>query len=308
MDEIQNLRKTQDMVERLLALRPEENLVSSSVGWHILQKKERFRLWPGLLGVFFFLAAGDDGLILWIPLLLYALISWLRSQKALRIHRYITAMIPDSLMTVKDLALAAGVQENTVVKDLKWAIAQRILPEGFLVEEEKLFLLNRFTFTLYRDLVKEQPLLEAEPTFSETEESPCAQILRHLEVLEGDLEGQDASALRRLITLAQGIEKAKAKANPATYIHFEDHYLPMVEKLALGARDLAWQNTSSSKESLNEIRRGMEIVEEAFRRMMEDIHSEMGSDTKRDLAALEMMMQRDRLMKEGPFGKGGEDA
>lgn len=311
-----DLARTKEIVRGLQEARGEENLVASAVAWHILQKKEKFPLWILLFGLYFFFT-GTESIVLWGPALLYALAAWLRSQRALRIHRYISTILPESVATVKDLALSVGKKEETVVKDLRWGISQRIFPEGYLVEDSQLFLLDRQTFSLYRKLhktpleKKTDPVLEDRTAPSQEErkeEDPCAKILSHLEVLEGDLDPQDGKILRRIIGLGEVIVAQREKANPAAYVHFEEQYLPTAKKLAEGARDLAWQETSSAKESLEEIRRGLLVVEKAFRTMVEDIHSEVGSDAKRDLRSLEMMMKRDGLMEDHPFEKGRDDA
>lgn len=100
------------------------------------------------------IASDGDGLFMAIVMGLISFFSLrtsvLNNRRSTRLNRYLRELGSGTVITVNDLASAVGSSEKTVISDINYFIKKDILKEARLVDDNRIFLLDKATYEMYK--------------------------------------------------------------------------------------------------------------------------------------------------------------
>ena len=259
-------------------------------------------------------------LIFWvIPALVISFYINYRVKKAkdqiIRFRKYNREIGDNTVIPTADLAAITAKPIDFTINDLLNMIEKDYYRQARIVENGELFILDSNTYKLY----KEEMLRDPKERFDELEEKENNALV----------EEYSAKAKRDVTTLTEMTPKLKEpmkakiseflqivgkifellKENPNTAKDLDkviNFYLPTTVKLMDNYIDLSEKPTDSVKSSLKSMEQTMDLVNDGFMKMLDNIYQEKIMDLSSDMSVLKSMLRQEGLLDKEDFNLGGK--
>lgn len=238
-----------------------------------------------------------------------------------RFKKYVRFIEDNSYCLIKDLAKFAKEKENFVVKDLNKMIDLGMFIEGHIDEEKTYFMLNDEVYSDYLNLKKQQidkesnkeklnKQEEANEGLNDSEKEELRYILEmgrnyieQIKNVKNQLYKEEiATKLGELQNIASQIldyvEKNPKKLQEVN--KFINHYLPITIKLINSYKDLNNQLVQGEniKNAKNEIEKSIDIINNAFENLLDDLFEDAVLDISTDISVLKTLFKQEGLTEE----------
>lgn len=260
------------------------------------------------------IASDGDGFFMAIVMGLISFLSLrtgiLNKRRSTRLNRYLRELGSGTVITVSDLASAVGSSEKTVISDINYFIKKDILKEARLVDDNRIFLLDKATYEMYKGYDKslvyenKKELSESTEAISEKKYVKGLDDLpKHVEALNREKIGLPAEIegkVDKIINILQVITvygKEHKEIIP-DLSKFSSYYLPATIELTKRYKQFMPVNTEDSLKSREEISKTLDTIEYGFNSLIENIQKDLVMDTQADITVLKQMLKQDGLVKE----------
>ena len=259
-------------------------------------------------------------LVFWvIPALVISFYANYRVKKdknqIIRFRKYNREIGDNTVIPTADLAAITAKPIDFTINDLLNMIEKDYYRQARIVENGELFILDSNTYKLY----KEEMLRDPKERFDELEEKENSALV----------EEYSAKAKRDVTTLTEMTPKLKEpmkskiseflqivgkifellKENPNTAKDLDkviNFYLPTTVKLMDNYIDLSEKPTDSVKSSLKSMEQTMDLVNDGFMKMLDNIYQEKIMDLSSDMSVLKSMLRQEGLLDKEDFNLGGK--
>lgn len=260
------------------------------------------------------IASDGDGLFMAIVMGLISFFSLrtgiLNKRRFTRLNRYLRELGSGTVITVRDLASAVGRSEKTVIGDINYYIKKDVLKEARLVDDNRIFLLDKATYEMYKGYDKSL-VYENKKELSESTEAISKDkyvkglndLPKHVEALNREKIGlpvEIEAKVDKIINIVQVIAdygKDHKEIIP-DLSKFSSYYLPATIELIRRYKQFMPVNTEDSLKSREEISKTFDTIEYGFNSLIENIQKDLVMDTKADITVLKHMLKQDGLVKE----------
>ena len=284
-----------------------------------LMKKMSSTLLYNVIGVvsgmsFVGMAADGDEFFLTVVMGLISFLcirtSILNKRRSTRLNRYLRELGSGTVITVIDLATAVGESEKTVINDINYYIKKDVLKEARLVDQNRIFLLDKATYEMYKGYDKSL-VYENKKELSESTEAiskdkyvkGLEDLPKHVEALNIEKIGlptEIEAKVDKIINIVQVIAdygKDHKEIIP-DLSKFSSYYLPATIELIRRYKQFMPVNTEDSLKSREEISKTLDTIGYGFNSLIENIQKDLVMDTKADITVLKQMLKQDGLVKE----------
>ena len=259
-------------------------------------------------------------LIFWvIPALVISFYANYRVKKAkdqiIRFRKYNREIGNNTVIPTADLAAITAKPIDFTINDLLNMIEKDYYRQARIVENGELFILDSNTYKLY----KEEMLRDPKERYEELEEKESnALVEEYLSRAK-----RDVTALTEMTPKLREPMKAKIseflqivgkifellKENPNTAKDLDkviNFYLPTTVKLMDNYIQLSEKPTDSVKSSLKSMEQTMDLVNDGFMKMLDNIYQEKIMDLSSDMSVLKSMLRQEGLLDQDDFNLGGK--
>ena len=259
-------------------------------------------------------------LIFWvIPALVISFYANYRVKKAkdqiIRFRKYNREIGNNTVIPTADLAAITAKPIDFTINDLLNMIEKDYYRQARIVENGELFILDSNTYKLY----KEEMLRDPKERYEELEEKENNALVEdYLSKAK-----RDVTTLTEMIPKLREPMKAKIseflqivgkifellKENPNTAKDLDkviNFYLPTTVKLMDNYIDLSEKPTDSVKSSLKSMEQTMDLVNDGFMKMLDNIYQEKIMDLSSDMSVLKSMLRQEGLLDKEDFNLGGK--
>lgn len=216
-----------------------------------------------------------------------------------------------SLEFVEDLALCSKQKEPTVIKDLNWAVKQKLIPQGHFSDDNLVFMVSDKVYNKYMekpvvyDRYFRKQLEERHRVKSRTE--LINQIMETGEQYIKKLNGfktmvKDKNVSRKIERLSNVVSMIfhEIDVNPSQVNSlgvFLNYYLPTTEKLldtyvSITEKKTATSNLTTAKKEIEE---SLNTIIRSFESILEKLYEEYEMDIASDISAMETVMKKEGL-------------
>ena len=236
--------------------------------------------------------------------------SILNKRRSTRLNRYLRELGSGTVITVRDLASAVGRSDKTVLGDINYYIKKDVLKEARLVDDNRIFLLDKATYEMYKgydkslDYENKKELSgSAEAISKDQYVKGLDDLPKHVEALNREKIGLPAEIegkVDKIINIVQVISdygKEHKEINPDLST-FSSYYLPATIDLTKRYKQFMPVDTEDSLKSREEISKTLDTIEYGFNSLIENIQKDLVMDTKADITVLKQMLKQDGLVKE----------
>lgn len=236
--------------------------------------------------------------------------SILNKRRSTRLNRYLRELGSGTVITVRDLASAVGRSEKTVIGDINYYIKKDVLKEARLVDDNRIFLLDKATYEMYKgydkSLVyenKKELSGSAEAISKDQYVKGLDDLPKHVEALNREKIGLPAEIegkVDKIINIVQVISDygKEHKEIIPDLSKFSSYYLPATIELTKRYKQFMPVDTEDSLKSREEISKTLDTIEYGFNSLIENIQKDLVMDTKADITVLKQMLKQDGLVKE----------
>lgn len=259
-------------------------------------------------------------LIFWvIPALVISFYANYRVKKAkdqiIRFRKYNREIGNNTVIPTADLAAITAKPIDFTINDLLNMIEKDYYRQARIVENGELFILDSNTYKLY----KEEMLRDPKERYEELEEKENNALV----------EDYLSKAKKDVTTLTEMLPKLKEpmkgkiteflqivgkifellKENPNTAKDLDkviNFYLPTTVKLMDNYIQLSEKPTDSVKSSLKSMEQTMDLVNDGFMKMLDNIYQEKIMDLSSDMSVLKSMLRQEGLLDQDDFNLGGK--
>lgn len=206
-----------------------------------------------------------------------------------RYNKYLRAFGNGTICNLKELAIFANVDEDTVLKDLSYYIQKDYLKETRIVDGA--VILNNQTYEEYRRIPKPEEKIE-----KLVDNNYLNKLLNYHNSIDEPVK----SDVKELLLIVEKIY-SNAKENPQEMEKFEkfkEYYLPSVVKLLGEYEKIQSLDVNSPKilELKKDIESSIKIINEAFKNLLEDMYEGSVIDIKTDISVLKTMLHQEGLL------------
>ena len=252
----------------------------------------------------------SGGLLLPSALLLAAGVRNLTTVSRFRAYRRILGQ--KTQCAIEKLARTVGKDAAFVRKDVQRMIGKGYFPEGHLDHEQNHLIISDETYRRFEqarlqlEATRKQQAAEAanapDPRIQEVLDKGSAFIAR-IRKCNDDIPGQVVSEkIDRIELLVRKIFD-RARSNPEIIPDLKklmDYYLPMTVKLLtayadMDAQPVQGENILSSK---REIEATLDTLDQAFRKLLDELYQETALDISSDISVLNAMLAREGLAED----------
>ena len=244
----------------------------------------------------------------WFPLLsffcagLVMLGTGLRQSRRLRrFTLYMGVIGQQSSVFLADLAGAAGVSEKKVISDLQKALADGLLPMGYIDRASGRLVLTDQGYQAPEPQSAPEPQVQEEKAETkDNEEDEEDAILRQIREVNAAIPGEEMS--RKIERIEEITRKILAyQRNNPTKAHelrqFLNYYLPTTLKLLnayaqMDAQGVEGENITAAKARIEGM---MDKVVEGFEKQLDQLFKTDAMDIATDVDVLERMLEKDGL-------------
>ena len=259
-------------------------------------------------------------LIFWvIPALIISFYANYKVKKAtdqiIRFRKYNREIGNNTVIPTADLAAITAKPIDFTINDILNMIEKDYYRQARIVENGELFILDSKTYKLY----KEEMLRDPKERYEELEEKENNALL----------EDYLSKAKKDVTTLTEMLPKLKEpmkgkiteflqivgkifellKENPNTAKDLDkviNFYLPTTVKLMDNYIQLSEKPTDSVKSSLKSMEQTMDLVNDGFMKMLDNIYQEKIMDLSSDMSVLKSMLRQEGLLDQDDFNLGGK--
>ena len=233
----------------------------------------------------------------------------------IRFRKYNREIGNNTVIPTADLAAITAKPIDFTINDLLNMIEKDYYRQARIVENGELFILDSNTYKLY----KEEMLRDPKERYEELEEKESnALVEEYLSRAK-----RDVTALTEMTPKLKEPMKAKIseflqivgkifellKENPNTAKDLDkviNFYLPTTVKLMDNYIDLSEKPTDSVKSSLKSMEQTMDLVNDGFMKMLDNIYQEKIMDLSSDMSVLKSMLRQEGLLDQDNFNLGGK--
>ena len=260
------------------------------------------------------IASDGDGLFMAIVMGLISFLSLrtgiLNKRRSTRLNRYLRELGSGTVITVSDLASAVGSSEKTVISDINYFIKKDILKEARLVDDNRIFLLDKATYEMYKGYDKglayenKKELSESMKAIPDDKHVKGLDDLpKHVEALNREkigLPNEIEIKVDKIINIVQVISDygKNHKEIIPDLSKFSSYYLPATIELIRRYKQFMPVNTEDSLKSREEISKTLDTIGYGFNSLIENIQKDLVMDTNADITVLKQMLKQDGLVKE----------
>lgn len=212
---------------------------------------------------------------------------------------------------VEDIATCSKRKEALVLKDLRWAIKRKLIPQGHFSQENRVLMVSDKVYDAYMEKPAvfnryfQQMLEDRHRERSRTRR--IAQLMEQGEQYIQKIHGygtlvKDKSIARKIARMENLVSKIfhEVDVNPRQANSlgvFLNYYLPTTEKLldAYVVLDEKQATGKQSAQTKKEIEEAVSTIVTAFEVILEKLYEEYEMDIASDIAALELSMKQDGL-------------
>lgn len=233
----------------------------------------------------------------------------------IRFRKYNREIGNNTVIPTADLAAITAKPIDFTINDLLNMIEKDYYRQARIVENGELFILDSNTYKLY----KEEMLRDPKERYEELEEKESnALVEEYLSKAK-----RDVTTLTEMTPKLREPMKAKIseflqivgkifellKENPNTAKDLDkviNFYLPTTVKLMDNYIDLSEKPTDSVKSSLKSMEQTMDLVNDGFMKMLDNIYQEKIMDLSSDMSVLKSMLRQEGLLDQDNFNLGGK--
>lgn len=259
-------------------------------------------------------------IVFWvIPALVISFYGNYRVKKAkdqiIRFRKYNREIGNNTVIPTADLAAISAKPIDFTIKDLLNMIEKDYYRQARIVENGELFILDSKTYKLY----KEEMLLDPKDRMQEIEDKENnALVVEYLSKAK-----KDVTALTEMTAKLREPMKGKVseflqivgkifellRENPNTARDLDktiNYYLPTTVKLVDSYLTMSEKPTDSVKSSLKSTEDTMDLVNNAFMKILDNIYEEKIMDLSSDMSVLKSMLRQEGLLDQEDFNLGGK--
>ena len=226
-----------------------------------------------------------------------------------RFRLYVEALGKKSYIDLDDLSEKTGKSKRALKKDLKKMIKQHYFLEGHLDEEEENLIITNETFEDYLKLQEQMKLQQeeaeklSEDGFDEEGRAIISQgefYLKKIKEANDNLPGEVISAkLYELENVINRIleEVRKQPGSAGELRKLMNYYLPTTWKLLDAYQEVESQpvKTQQMVETQHEIEETLDTINDAFKRLLDQLFMKKAWDISTDISALNSMLVQEGL-------------
>lgn len=233
----------------------------------------------------------------------------------IRFRKYNREIGNNTVIPTADLAAITAKPIDFTINDLLNMIEKDYYRQARIVENGELFILDSNTYKLY----KEEMLRDPKERYEELEEKENNALVEdYLSKAK-----KDVTTLTEMLPKLKEPMKAKIteflqivgkifellKENPNTAKDLDkviNFYLPTTVKLMDNYIQLSEKPTDSVKSSLKSMEQTMDLVNDGFMKMLDNIYQEKIMDLSSDMSVLKSMLRQEGLLDQDNFNLGGK--
>ena len=233
----------------------------------------------------------------------------------IRFRKYNREIGNNTVIPTADLAAITAKPIDFTINDLLNMIEKDYYRQARIVENGELFILDSNTYKLY----KEEMLRDPKERYEELEEKENNALVEDYlskakrdvttltEMLPKLREPMKAKITEFLQIVGKIFELLKENPNTAKDIDkVINFYLPTTVKLMDNYIQLSEKPTDSVKSSLKSMEQTMDLVNDGFMKMLDNIYQEKIMDLSSDMSVLKSMLRQEGLLDQDDFNLGGK--
>ena len=233
----------------------------------------------------------------------------------IRFRKYNREIGNNTVIPTADLAAITAKPIDFTINDLLNMIEKDYYRQARIVENGELFILDSNTYKLY----KEEMLRDPKERFDELEEKEnSALVEEYLAKAKRAVTTLTEMSVRipepmkgKLTEFLQIVGKIfeLLKENPNTAKDLDkviNYYLPTTVKLIDNYIQISEKPTSSVKSSLRSMEQTMDLVNDGFMKILDNIYEEKIMDLSSDMSVLKSMLKQEGLLDQEDFNLGGK--
>ncbi|MCI6189567.1 MAG: 5-bromo-4-chloroindolyl phosphate hydrolysis family protein, partial [Clostridium sp.] len=242
-----------------------------------------------------------------------------KSKRIKRFKKYVRCLDNKAYCRIDKLSESVNKDNKFVVKDLKKMMELDMFKKGHIDEEETYFILSDKVYNDYvmmqesykkRKEEEEQKKKEQSIEKDNTEESKYDNTIKRGEeyisqIQEANNYIRDENMSLKLTKLEEILREIfkNIKENPENISYVRktiEHYLPMTIKLVNSYIELSNKNIQGEniKNAKKEIEESIDLINEAFEALLNDLFEEVAMDISTDISALKTLFTQDGLTEE----------
>lgn len=228
-----------------------------------------------------------------------------------RFQRYKIEVGDSRVLAIDDFSTAVSLPPGHVVEDLQKLISLGHFPQGRVVENGQLFLLDKDAYKAYKENyrdtihVKEQPrsLEETETALPDDQRATAiVEYMEHLANLKSQVSSERFQGkIQRLLLILSAIKEAIAKDHSRMddLNKFVDYYTPTTIRLV--EKYLEFEKTpvsvSSLEKSKEDIEKSIETVISAYENLLGELYQEDLLDLSAEMEVMNTVLTQDGLIQ-----------
>lgn len=231
----------------------------------------------------------------------------------IRFRKYNREIGNNTVIPTADLAAITAKPIEFTINDLLNMIEKDYYRQARIVENGELFILDSKTYKLYKEEALKNPRDRMEEIEDkENLEKTDKLILRaksyvtELTKIESEISSPMDKKIRELLQIIGKIFE-ELKENPNTAGDLDkaiNYYLPTTLKLSRSYMEMKEKPTESVAQSLRDIENTMDIVVDAFMKILDNIYQEKMMDLSSDMSVLKSMLKQEGLLDKDEFKIG----
>ena len=256
-----------------------------------------------------------------VPAIIFSLYILYRTDKLkkqiIRFRKYKREIGNNTVIPVMDLAVATSKAKDFTINDLLDLIDKDFFRQARIVENGELLILDSKTYKLYKKEKlnnfneKNEDLEAYDLKASDRDEilsKARIQITKLANSVDSLKEPMKFKITKLLGTLKRIFSIVKENdVDLKDLSKFIDYYLPTTTKLVETYKDMQDSPTQSVEVSLKEIDKTMDIINEAFLKLLDNMYEDKVIDISSDISVLKTMLKQEGLLDDD-FILGGNNA
>ena len=253
---------------------------------------------------------GVSGSVLLVNIVLISkLVSAIRFKKRFDIYEELLGY--KSLEFVEDIAICAKQKEGLVVKDLKRATKRKLIPQGHLSREDRVFMVSNDVYDRYMEkpavydryfqkMIEERRRVKSRTKrisqIMETGEQYIEKIHGYGTLVKDKNVSKKITRMKNIVSMI--FHEIDANPSQAQSLGvFLNYYLPTTEKLldAYVSLDEKQASGKNANQTRKEIEEAISTIVVAFEGILEKLYEEHEMDIASDIAAIELSMKQEGL-------------
>lgn len=228
-------------------------------------------------------------------------------ERVLRYKKYLREFGNKTVVTIDDLSLCAAVEPEIVVKDLNYFIRKDYFKEARLVENNSILILDKNTYEVYKNNYRDVYKVDAKEADNNLGEGKVDSILEigksyvtEIATYLPNLSEAIKTDVTRLLSIVREIfnqvKKDPTKADELS--KFMDYYLPTTVSLLKRYIEFSESEvvTESQRNAMKEIEKTIKTIDDAFLKLLNEMHGNVAMDINSDITVLTTMLKREGLL------------